>query len=106
MKVLIIDGQGGGLGRQLVAAVQQAVPEARITAVGTNSQATAAMLAQNRLENVFQDAQEVGGALGDATREMGSALSDAAREVGKNAARQKQHSQCFAHHIIQIKNRL
>lgn len=37
-------------------------------------------------------AQEVGGALGDATREMGSALSDAAREVGKNAARQKQHS--------------
>ena len=43
MEILVIDGQGGGLGRQLVAAVQQAVPEARITAVGTNSQATAAM---------------------------------------------------------------
>ena len=43
MEILVIDGQGGGLGRQLVAAVHQAVPDARITAVGTNSQATAAM---------------------------------------------------------------
>lgn len=43
MEILVIDGQGGGLGRQLVDAVQQAVPDARITAVGTNSQATAAM---------------------------------------------------------------
>ena len=43
MEILVIDGQGGGLGRQLVAAVQQALPDARITAVGTNSQATAAM---------------------------------------------------------------
>ena len=38
-------------------------------------------------------AQEVGGALGDATREMGSALSGAAQDVRKNAAQQKHQSQ-------------
>ena len=44
MKILVIDGQGGGLGRQLVAAISAACPEARLTAVGTNSLATSAML--------------------------------------------------------------
>lgn len=44
VRVLIIDAQGGGLGRQLVAAVKQSVPGAQITAVGTNSAATSAML--------------------------------------------------------------
>ena len=44
MKVLIIDGQGGGLGKQLVAAVKSRCPEVEILAVGTNSVATNAML--------------------------------------------------------------
>ena len=44
MKVLIIDGQGGGLGRQLVSAVRERYPEIEILAVGTNSAATNAML--------------------------------------------------------------
>ncbi|WP_346663150.1 DUF3842 family protein [uncultured Merdimonas sp.] len=44
MKVLIIDGQGGGLGRQLVGAVKEKCPEAEVLAVGTNSTATGAML--------------------------------------------------------------
>lgn len=43
MNILIIDAQGGGIGRQLVSAVKQALPESTITAVGTNSAATAAM---------------------------------------------------------------
>lgn len=42
--ILIIDAQGGGIGRQLVAAVRQELPQARITAVGANGAATAAML--------------------------------------------------------------
>ena len=42
-KVLVIDGQGGGLGRQLVAAIAAACPEAELTAVGTNSLAANAM---------------------------------------------------------------
>ena len=43
MQILVIDAQGGGIGRQLVSGLRQAVPDAEITAVGTNSAATAAM---------------------------------------------------------------
>ncbi|MBQ3901980.1 MAG: DUF3842 family protein [Lachnospiraceae bacterium] len=43
MRVLIMDGQGGGLGKQLVAALKDE-PDLSITAVGTNSAATNAML--------------------------------------------------------------
>ncbi|MCC2255435.1 DUF3842 family protein [Ruminococcus sp. CLA-AA-H200] len=44
MRVLIIDGQGGGLGRQLVGAVKERYPDTEVLAVGTNSMATGAML--------------------------------------------------------------
>ena len=44
MKILVIDAQGGGLGRQLIIEIRQQLPEAHIMAVGTNSMATAAML--------------------------------------------------------------
>ena len=43
MNVLVIDGQGGGLGKQLVAALSTQCPEIRLTAVGTNSLAANAM---------------------------------------------------------------
>ncbi len=43
-KVLVIDGQGGGLGRQLMSALAAVCPEAELTAVGTNSLAANAML--------------------------------------------------------------
>ena len=43
-EVVIIDGQGGLLGKQLVEAVKKNIPEAVITAVGTNTMATASML--------------------------------------------------------------
>ena len=43
MNILIMDAQGGGIGRQLVSAVRETIPDAEITAVGTNSVATAAM---------------------------------------------------------------
>ena len=44
MNVLIIDGQGGGIGAQLVSSVMSSFPDYEITAVGTNGAATAAML--------------------------------------------------------------
>ncbi len=44
MNILIVDAQGGGIGRQLVTALRQNIPQGVITAVGTNSAATAAML--------------------------------------------------------------
>lgn len=42
--ILIIDGQGGGIGRQLVSAIKEKLPDSVVTAVGTNSAATSAML--------------------------------------------------------------
>ena len=44
MKILIVDGQGGGVGRQLATKIKEAFPDVRLMAVGTNTVATAAML--------------------------------------------------------------
>ena len=44
MKILVIDGQGGRLGRKLVESIRKACPQAHISAVGTNSMATENML--------------------------------------------------------------
>ena len=44
MKLMVMDAQGGGIGKQVVAAVRKQLPGVTITAVGTNSAATAAML--------------------------------------------------------------
>ena len=44
MKILVIDAQGGGIGKQLVSAIKENVSNAVVTAVGTNTAATAAML--------------------------------------------------------------
>lgn len=44
MNILIIDGQGGGVGRQLVENIKKTFPGEVITAVGTNAMATQAML--------------------------------------------------------------
>ena len=42
-EIVVIDGQGGGLGKQLVSELRKSCPDLRITAVGTNSLATLAM---------------------------------------------------------------
>ncbi len=44
MDILIIDGQGGNLGRQLTKRLKESLPQTEITAVGTNSTATENML--------------------------------------------------------------
>lgn len=44
MDILIIDGQGGNLGKLLTKRLREALPQADITAVGTNSTATENML--------------------------------------------------------------
>lgn len=43
-KLLIVDGQGGGIGKQLVEAVLSAGLDVEIIAVGTNAAATSAMI--------------------------------------------------------------
>ena len=44
MKILVIDAQGGGIGKQLVTAIKRELPDAHVTAVGTNTAATTAMM--------------------------------------------------------------
>lgn len=44
MKIVVIDGQGGRLGRLLVEEVKARLPQAQVYALGTNTVATAAML--------------------------------------------------------------
>lgn len=47
MKILVIDGQGGRLGRKLLESIRKTCPEAELTAVGTNSIATQNMMGSN-----------------------------------------------------------
>ena len=44
MEILVIDGQGGGIGKSVIAALRKNIHSSRITAVGTNSMATSAMM--------------------------------------------------------------
>ena len=41
MRIIVIDGQGGGIGRSLTEKLRAELPEAELVAVGTNSAATA-----------------------------------------------------------------
>lgn len=50
MNILIIDGQGGKIGKQLVTTIQKNFPSSRIVAVGTNAVATAAMLKGTQIQ--------------------------------------------------------
>lgn len=44
MKIVVVDGQGGRLGRLLVEEVKTRLPRAQVYALGTNTVATSAML--------------------------------------------------------------
>lgn len=52
MNILVIDGQGGKLGRRLVEDIRKACPDAVITAVGTNSLATENMMRSNAADRL------------------------------------------------------
>lgn len=43
MRILVIDGQGGKIGAQLVSGVKERLPGAYVTAVGSNAMAAAAL---------------------------------------------------------------
>lgn len=44
MNILVIDGMGGGIGKAIIEHIKSGRDDVKITAVGTNSAATAAML--------------------------------------------------------------
>lgn len=44
MKILVVDAQGGGLGKKIITEIKKEMPVYQITAVGSNAMATANML--------------------------------------------------------------
>lgn len=44
MEIVVVDGQGGGIGKALVEQIKRKLPEAKVVAAGANALATAAML--------------------------------------------------------------
>ena len=72
-KIVVIDAQGGGLGKQLITVVKKDLPDLQIIAVGTNTVATSAMLkagadqaatGENAVVTVCRTAQVIIGPLG------------------------------------------
>ncbi len=98
MKVLVIDGQGGGLGKQLVAAVKTCDPDIEIVAVGTNSTATNVMLkagadqaatGENSVVTVCRSADVIMGPVGIVIADamLGEITPRMAQAVGQSAAK-------------------
>ncbi len=98
MNILVIDGQGGRLGRKLLESIRKKCPDACLTAVGTNSIATENMMGSNcadRLatgENAViaacRSAQIIVGPFGIATADamMGEISPAMANAVASSAA--------------------
>ena len=85
MIVTVIDGSGGGMGKQIVAAIRAELPELTLHAVGTNAIATLAMLkagaekvatGENPVLVACRDSDVIVGSLmGEVTPEMAAAVA-------------------------------
>lgn len=73
MRIAVVDGQGGGIGKAIVARLRKELPAAHIIALGTNSMATLAMLkagadqgatGENAISVTVHDVDVVAGCLG------------------------------------------
>ena len=97
MTVLIVDGQGGRLGKQLVKEVLERFPEQEVLAVGTNSMATESMLkagapraatGENAVVVACRKADVILGPVGIVIADalMGEVTPDMAKAVGQSDA--------------------
>lgn len=97
MKIIIIDGQGGKMGRAVIEQLKTSHPELELTAIGTNSIATSAMLkagadwgatGENPVIVGAKDADIIIGPLGIviANSLLGEITPAMARAVGESAA--------------------
>ena len=97
MNIVVIDGQGGRLGRMLVEQLKEKLPQAFITAIGTNSIATAAMLkagadagatGENPVIVACRNAQLIIGPLGIVIADslLGEVTPGMAKAVGQSLA--------------------
>ena len=98
LQVLVIDAQGGGIGRQLVSALKRELPQARVTAVGTNSLAASAMLkagadaaatGENAVAVACRQADVIAGPIGIVIADalLGEITPAMARAVGQSRAK-------------------
>ena len=98
MKLLVIDGQGGRMGQQLIRGVRERYPQVHTIAVGTNSVAPAAMLkggaqqaatGENAVAVACRQADVVMGPLGIVVADslLGEISPAMAVAVGQSAAR-------------------
>ena len=98
LNVRIMDGQGGGIGRQLVEEIKNARLPCRVTAVGTNTIATGAMLkagaeqgatGENAVVVCCRDADVIMGPVGIAIADslLGEITPRMALAVGQSRAR-------------------
>ncbi len=98
MKVLVVDAQGGGIGRQLVAGIRERIPDVYIMAVGTNSAATAAMIkagadisgtGENSVKVASRQADIIAGPIGIVIADsmLGEITPDMALAVAQSSAR-------------------
>lgn len=96
-KIVIIDGQGGKMGRRLIEELLAIVPDADITAVGTNSTATATMLkggairgasGTNAIKVACRTADIIAGPIGIIVADalLGEITSEAAATIGASNA--------------------
>lgn len=98
MNVLVIDGQGGGLGRQLITEIKNTCPGVEITAVGTNVLATNNMIkaeadqaatGENSIKVACKKADVIVGAIGIVIADsmLGEITAEIARTVGSADAK-------------------
>ncbi len=98
MKIIVIDGQGGNIGKQLVKDIREAFPEIYIRAIGTNSAATANMLkggadeaatGENAFIVACREADLIVGPIGIAVADalLGEVSPVMARAVGQSTAK-------------------
>ena len=99
MKVVVIDGQGGGLGKQVISALKGKYNDAiSVVAIGTNAVATQAMLkagadisatGENPLKVNVKDADVIIGPVGIviANSLFGEVTPKMAKAVGKSRAK-------------------
>ena len=97
MKTVIIDGQGGKIGCELIARLRKITADADITAVGTNSAATSAMLksgatraatGENAIKVACRTADIIAGPVGIVVADslLGEMTPAAAEAVGASKA--------------------
>ena len=89
MNVLIIDAQGGGLGKQIITAIKKTYPSISITAVGTNSVATSNMLKAGADHGATGENAVIVGCIGIVIADsmFGEVTPKMAAAVGQSAAK-------------------